>query len=628
MKKLTKGLLAVSLTALIVGAVGCNCNGGETWHGTDFTDYGRVVAESNGGFVAETDKFVYFINGVETSSSDNTFGTPIKGSLVALDKSDPAKMQVVIPELIVSSDYDAGVYVFQEGDKAYAYYGTPNREKNSSGEVASSEMTFTKTCLDGTGNTKLFTVSSHSTSFRMVQDKDGAVNVVYYDEGNSCIVCYNAKTGKSSVIAKTDDKVNDATDGEYLSLDEYKFFDNGNSAQVVYTMKVYTQEYNEAQEKQQESYSRQTASYNYMYIYSVDGGSKCVKNGKTTETTYTLKACVDDYLFYTAKTLVGGSEKTYGVKLAALDADKEISYPDNIKDDMIIKSFEEVYFFDSTDGKIIKTTLVNEPLPEREARKVLVKDSAISSLISIDEDYAYCYNSDGNIIAVNYKDGDDFGKTIKISERKASTGWYAPETVVIGGETYILYCDASDEGRSYVFSANLSGLNDPLEKDTDDDGEIDEYYLESSFVGVMPAADRAAVVATKLNAISGTLDLQEGETGYYDETVNAARAAYDALDPEAKNVLSSDALAKLTNAEKAIKLADAYITLESVKTYNGLSQAGKDALKTALEPAYNEATSIKESYGSNYSTIAAYLSNNLNYYYQVTYDIFNPSESK
>ena len=622
MKNLTKGLLAVSLATLIAGAAGCGGNGSDNWNGTDFTDYGNVVSAANGGFVTETDKYVYFINGVGSSSSDNTFGKPIKGALVAADKSDLSKTQVVIPELIVSSDYDAGVYLFKEGDAVYAYYGTPNREKNSSGAIASSEMTFTKTRLDGKENTKLITVSSHSTSYRMAQGADGAVYIVYYDSDESAIVSYNAKTGKSTTVAKTDEKINDG-DGEYLSLGDYKFFANGASAQIVYTMTVYTQKYVEEQEKQQESYSRQTAAYNYMYLYTVGGEAVRIRDGKASEMTYTLKSCVGDYLFYTAKSLIGGTENTYGVKLSDVNTDKEISYPDNITDDLIINSFEEVYFFNSTDKKVVKTTLVDQPLPEKEARETIVKNSDISSLIAVDNDYVYCYNSEGNIIAVERAE-NGFGKTILVSERKASSSWYAPETVEIDGVTYMLYCDESDEGNSYVFGADLSKLGNPLEKDTDDDDENDVYYIESSFIGVMPAADRAAVVATKINAIESTLDLDKDDDGkYFAESVNTARAAYDKLDEDAQANISSDDLAKLVNAEKAIKLADAYDKLDKVIDYVNLSQAEKDALKVA----YDAATELKTSYGDDYTTIAAYLNNNLKYYYQEMYKVVNPSKS-
>ena len=115
MNRLTKGLLTVSLAATLIGTAAA-CGDADAWKGTDFTDYGTVIAETNGGFVAETSKYVYFINGIESSSADNSYGTPVKGALVAADKTDFSKTQVVIPELMAASDYEAGVYLFNEGD--------------------------------------------------------------------------------------------------------------------------------------------------------------------------------------------------------------------------------------------------------------------------------------------------------------------------------------------------------------------------------------------------------------------------------------------------------------------------------------------------------------------------------
>ena len=37
---------------------------------------------SQGGFVVQKGEYVYFINGVEAYTSDNTYGTPVKGAAV------------------------------------------------------------------------------------------------------------------------------------------------------------------------------------------------------------------------------------------------------------------------------------------------------------------------------------------------------------------------------------------------------------------------------------------------------------------------------------------------------------------------------------------------------------------
>ena len=632
MNKLTKGLLTVSFAAMLVGtAAACGGGNSDSWKGTTFTDYGTVKTETNGGFVAETDNYVYFINGIESSSSDNTFGKPIKGSLVAAKKTDLTDSQVVIPELLTASDYGAGVYIFGSGEETYAYYGTPNREKTSSGAVASSEMTFTKTRLDGKNNEKLFTVSSSTTNYRIAQAVDGTVYIVYHDADNTSLVSYNCTTKKSTVIAKTDAKTNETQgeSGEYLSLGEYKFLDNGNGAQVVYTMTAYTQKYYAEQEEQTNSYSRQTANYNYLYSYTAGENPVCVKNGKTADETYALKSTIGEYLFYTVKPF-GGTEKTYGVKLSDTATATELFYNNNIKDGMIIKSYEEVYYLDTDAKKVIKNTLVKvyeddgitEKINQHNTQVTLLHDETISSLIDVDADYIYCFNTDGYIVAVE-RAGE--GRTIRISERTASASWYKPEKIKDTG--YLLYCDSSTEGTSYIHYANVDDLSDEnkiIKEDTDGDDENDLYYLKSSFIGVRPAADRAAAVSVKINAIETPLELEKDGDNYTAASVKTARAAYDALDDDAKASVSDADVKKLTNAEKALALADAFGKLEKVMDYNNLS----DTEKAALTTDYNAAKALVESYGNDYKDIAKCLGDklNLNYYYQRAGEKLNPTE--
>ena len=627
MNKLTKGLLTISLSALLVGTAAA-CGGSKSWGGTTFKDYGAVKVSANGGFVVETDNYVYFINGIESSSSDNTFGTPVKGALVAAKKADLNDSQVVIPELMTSSDYDAGIYLFGSGEETYAYYGTPNREKTSTGEIASSEMTFTRTRLDGKKNEKLFTVSSFSTNYRIAQAEDGTVYIVYYDTANTSLMSFNCTTKKSTVIAKTDAKTNEKTDkGEYLSLGDYKFLKNGNSAQVVFTMTAYTQEYFSEQEEQTNSYSRQTATHNYLYIYTAGAEKVCIKDGSEKRETYAVKSQVGEYLFYTATPSFGGTAKTFGVKLSDTENATEIKNDSIIKDDMIIGAgaYDEVYYLDTDAKQVIKNTLVGDVFDNK---KTILKDETVSSLINVDDSYIYCFNTDGYIVAIERDDENGDGRTVRISERTASASWYKPETVTVGDAEYMLYADSSAEGNSYVYRSDLNKLGDPKEV-KNDDNETDYYYLESSFIGVRPAADRAAVVSTKINAIEKPLDLKKGDDDKYTaESVEIARAAYNALDDDAKAEISADDLKKLTNAENALTLADAFAKLEKVVGYKSLSDEKKTALKEELKTDYDAAKAIVDGYGSDVNDIRSYLGDklNLNYYYQQAVTIFDPVE--
>ena len=621
MNKLTKGLLTLSLSAAIVGtAAACGGTDSDKWKGTTFTDYGTVVAtQIHGGFVEETDKYVYFINGIGSTSSDNSFGTPIKGALVAADKTDLAKTEIVIPEMFTASDYSAGVYLFKESDGVYAYYGTPNTEKNSSGETSYSEMTFTKTRLDGKNSQKLFTVSSHSVEYR-IAEADGTVYVVYYDSDNTALVSFNCATKKATTIIKTDEEVNDKTGEEYLSLDSYYFLDNGCGTQVIYTVTVYTQEYFEQQKTEDSSYSRQTAAYNYVYKYAVGSDAAVLLDGKTAQAKYSVKSVEGGYLFYTV-TPISGKEATFAVKTSDLNTATKIDYPDNIKDGMIIKELDKVYYVDSDNKKVIENTLVKiGDVNEFKTRKTILKDVSLSTLINVDANYVYGIDGDGYIVAVE-RAGD---KTIRISERTASTDWYSPEKVMIGDTEYMLYCDSSAIGNSYVYYADLSKLAAPKAEDTDDDGENDLFYLEGSFIGKKPASDRAAEVVATFGEINATLDAEKQSDGTYkDETVTKARAAYNALDDDAKKAVSDEDLAKLTNAEKALQLWAAFDKLANVRNYLNLN----NDQKTALNNDYAAAKALAESFGDDFTTIRGYLTDNLNYLYQETASKLDASAS-
>ena len=82
-KKLLKTIAVAAVTAaLVVSAVAC---GGAWKSNVTLTSPGAPVR--NGGFVAETENYVYFINGEETYTENNKLGTPVKGSLMVAEKS-------------------------------------------------------------------------------------------------------------------------------------------------------------------------------------------------------------------------------------------------------------------------------------------------------------------------------------------------------------------------------------------------------------------------------------------------------------------------------------------------------------------------------------------------------------
>ena len=162
-----------------------------------------LLAGCSGGWTGAQVEWIYFINGVQTSSADNTYGEVVKGSLMritstALDEGNYDSAEIVVPELFVASDYTAGVYIY--GD--YVYYATPNTTRNLDGEVESGYLNFRRARLDGSAMTDYYVrVSSSSTEYRFVEE-NGVVYLLYLDSTNSEIHSYNTQSGVKTVLAQ------------------------------------------------------------------------------------------------------------------------------------------------------------------------------------------------------------------------------------------------------------------------------------------------------------------------------------------------------------------------------------------------------------------------------------------
>ena len=116
MKKLLAKIVCMMLVLAMAIATLAGCSE-SSWSGTvTLKNSGQVL--SNGGFIAETENYIYFINGVGVSTSNNKMGEPLKGALMVADKSDLTKSEIVVPKLMVASDYNMGVFI----DGGYAYF--------------------------------------------------------------------------------------------------------------------------------------------------------------------------------------------------------------------------------------------------------------------------------------------------------------------------------------------------------------------------------------------------------------------------------------------------------------------------------------------------------------------------
>ena len=634
---LIKILICILAITACFGLVACK---NTEWKGTSMKNAGNVI--SNGGFIAETENYLYYINGFSSYGEDNTFGTPVKGALMAVEKSSiksgNLKTEIVVPKLFVANDYKAGVFIYN----GYVYYGTPSTDKNNAGDIARSEMTFTKTKLDGTGTEALFTVSSHSYEYRFVES-NGVVYLVYYNVDETSLNCYNTSTKKNTVIAKTDYK----TKGKFESLDKYKFVDADKMGDVVvfYTATVYSEDYYE-QAASKDGYARGTALYNKMYAYKVgdtvasgnEFAGTLVKTGKDTDCSFVIKSIQygesANYLIYEETNLK--NEMTYYAldltKLAEQGAAQKIVNDQYLQEDFLFVSLNEIYYAllegqeeSTTEGEeekegrifIARTSLIEKDYEVRiKCAELDSIPSFITKKVEGEDTYIYYYDKANNIVKIKIAISNDLtteftADPIRISEGSVAAAWYAPEFVTIDGEEYLFYCDNTAKAASYIKYLKLTGAE--VKKEAIEDSEDMLYYLEGhKFLSKISNTDSANIAKVDLNAVGIISWDAEEQKLLYKEEIQAARAAYNALSSEAKEAYGEESLEKLENAEKALKIAEKLKNLEGIINYEICSAEQKTAYQTAYNSVKSDMASIKDD-----SSVLDLLDNNMKYNFYV-----------
>ena len=210
MRKLFKNILVCATAAVLAAGSAAFASCGTSFKPLEGDDYTSTeAAVSNGGFVVEYGKYVYFINGATTYEDDNTYGAPVKGALMRIKKDDFKKKtgeaQIVVPSLIVSGDYTAGFFIYNDR----VYYATPNNVKSMSGEIESDWLEFKSAKLDGSDIQDYFRLSDNSTVFRFVQTSAASTVYLLYNgkkpddnDGTAGLQSYNTTTKTCTTIAE------------------------------------------------------------------------------------------------------------------------------------------------------------------------------------------------------------------------------------------------------------------------------------------------------------------------------------------------------------------------------------------------------------------------------------------
>lgn len=164
---------------------------------------------NNGTLVVQKGDYLYYVNGKGNNTADNTYNTPIKGSIMRSKLSDngtgvalapssndllnadiSADTVTIVPKIFYSSNTKAGLYIY--GDRIY--YVSPSVEKDKKGNVLTSSSDVFSCKLDGTDIKSIAYVASNSFDYRFWQAEDGTVYFAYVaDSKVSAVNCSNGK---------------------------------------------------------------------------------------------------------------------------------------------------------------------------------------------------------------------------------------------------------------------------------------------------------------------------------------------------------------------------------------------------------------------------------------------------
>lgn len=514
-----KKLLCFIMAAMMIA--GLTACGGKTIA----MDTSAKTSTVKGGFVAETENYVYFINGVENYSTKYETGKVTKGALmrtakttVASEKPADAKYETVVSKLIVSDDKTAGFYIY--GD--YVYYAVPSTENNKTGVVKNDQLNFFKTKLDASNTSKNIAGRDfdHSAKFRYIQSGNNVYLVVhstelYVYDANSGKQLYTTEAGKG---AKATDKVDVA---------EVIFAEDNDGASVYFTSLPINKTLSTEENIQKDSYhvvykvSLGSSTVSATAEIVIDGiGTKNIGNEQTGTGVDTLGVTIDlirykgGQLYFSYKslnTVVGKAEyvaipetafasgwnnrdwiKTDYV-LAPVTARTTTVFADT----SIIVDKNTVIYSDATYGLLVYDyAKANDANTDFGISIAYTSDSMKGAKLAYvnkegNDNVLYYYDSSNNFYKINLtkvlagEDVEDF----RINKLALDTTWYKPEVVEVSGKYYLIavYSDTSYD--SYAYAINITDLEAEYNALTDDEAKEEFYTVDSE--------DKDAVAAIK-----------------------------------------------------------------------------------------------------------------------------------
>ncbi len=554
-----KKLISLVTVLLAVAVIFCGC--GSTGYSNGLSELSGEVG-SNGGFAVEKGDYVYFVNGVGSSTDDNTYGKVTTGALVRVKKSDLAaasaatdlgedkyyqeKTQIVIPSLFVAGDKTSGFWIF--GDQVF--YATPTTAQNKKGEVENTKLDFVKTSLTGDKSVKLKTVSDNTTVYRFIEvgGKVYLVTKTVNSDSETVINVYNATDNKD---VYTTAKIADCIFSEDTAASEF-----------WYTRAAYNK--NEKKDEDFNELHKVVVTADGVKDYIVVSGAGTFGISGTSEgfgllgAKFTLVKDTASALFvkaeYLDKSVVTSSpylalDKSVDLALAETSAAKDDA--DELK---------KVYV---NNAKLVR---VSENKSADDASTIFASSSiyvAKNAIVYIDSTYGIIKYDYTGADATTYKDTGDYSlnRTVLYYDEKV-TGYTAK--FVDGG--YLYMTDSS----SYYYRIKLDSF---VAMSGENAGKTLRANSENE------AAGENKVTIEKVNFLANKTDwyLPEIIDGKYMLSLYTADPYYSLVyvsDMEANAALDDDAVEAIRKSEKAAVKANV------AKCVSYVTSSMKDTIKT------------------------------------------------
>ncbi len=487
MKKLLIAIISIIIMAFTL--VGC---------GDSFKPVSNVEGEvlsGNGSFAVEKGDYVYFINGQDAVTKENKFGEVEKASLVRIKTSElanpkTAKIETVIPKLLISASYKTGVFVY--GD--YVYYATPSNRKDKQGNVLNNQTQFYRFNLkSGKADDYIAIAKNNATEYRFIEN-NGTVYLIFvieesHAENNEThthkkLAVYNADTRK---------QVMESFEYEEMLMPE-------DNSTTVYLTKYGYDEVNEADEKYQEIYKYTVGNAEIEKKPCISGSPESLKVLQGAK--FTLIKNTGKYLIYKETGLDSNNASVkYFAKESATENAPILLGGSNSYIEMAltngayVKELNEIYYMDTTTeiGGFYKFNYeaINSS-DMSNGRTPIRRDVSGYNLQFVENGYAYFSNSEGLYFRCDLE-GDNFSQINGVA-MKTSTDWYKPR--VIGN--YFIGSYSNELYSSYVYVVDMTNIivdkeaYDNYLTDIAIDDEEHVLKIVDTRIGIITSADKEA----------------------------------------------------------------------------------------------------------------------------------------